>query len=114
MRVCKREDFAGFENLYDEMGEVNWPYIWCPDDVSKLAVMGKIADMGIKGNSSVYLRILRCTKFFTPNCIEDDKKADDEFFSHFYFNLFHVSKVLDFQIYGNETTRYENNLVGFF
>ena len=28
--------------------------------------------------------------------------------------MFHVSKVLDFQIYGNETTRYENNLVGFF
>ena len=51
IRVCKREDFAGFEHLYDEMGEASQPYMWCPDDINKLAVMGKLADLGIKASS---------------------------------------------------------------
>ena len=78
------------------MGEINWPYLWCPDDVEKLYVRNKLADFRIKANSAVYLRFVKCTKKTNPDCIEDNDKANEDYFGHFYFNLFQVTKSLDF------------------
>ena len=38
MRVCTRNDFAGFEHIYDEIKETRKPLTWCPKDIGKLNV----------------------------------------------------------------------------
>ena len=48
LRVCKREDFSGFEHIYDDTFDKWKPLMWCPDRFRDLAVLNNKIDQGLK------------------------------------------------------------------